>query len=231
MPNNDDVNAILQQLRARTEQRLNGDNSASASAVTKPAAAPTAGGDADKLLEQLRAQRAQKEQPAAATSAADSTAVLPPLPAEPKQPAEEAAVPMRETVVLTPAQPEPAETEQPEPQPHAENSLPEPGIFAGIDASEELDEAALRAQARAEKAKLRESRKALINKQSGGEKRGFFKAIGQVLLFLILVFAVILAVLYLLQTLAGIQIINVESILDSSLRAVLSALRLALRLV
>ena len=105
------------------------------------------------------------------------------------------------------------------------------GIFAGIDASEEVDEAALRAQMRAEKAKLRESRKALINKQSGGEKRGFFKAIGQILLFLILVFAVILAVLYLLQTLAGIQVINVESIFDASVGAVLSALRLALRLL
>ena len=226
MPNNDDVNAILQQLRARTEQRLNSD-SAPAAAAEKPAVSSSAGSDADKLLEQLRTQREQK-QPSAPAPAPAETAVLPPMP---KAEAEETAVPMQETVVLTPEQPVPAADELPEMQPQAENSLPEPGIFAGIDASEEVDEAALREQMRAEKAKLRESRKALINKQSGGEKRGFFKAIGQILLFLILVFAVILAVLYLLQTLAGIQVINVESIFDASVGAVLSALRLALRLL
>ena len=226
MPNNDDVNAILQQLRARTEQRLNSD-SAPAAAAEKPAVSSSAGSDADKLLEQLRAQREQT-QPSAPAPAPAETAVLPPMP---KAEAEETAVPMQETVVLTPEQPVPAADELPEMQPQAENSLPEPGIFAGIDASEEVDEAALREQMRAEKAKLRESRKALINKQSGGEKRGFFKAIGQILLFLILVFAVILAVLYLLQTLAGIQVINVESIFDASVGAVLSALRLALRLL
>ena len=226
MPNNDDVNAILQQLRARTEQRLNSD-SAPAAAAEKPAVSSSAGSDADKLLEQLRAQREQK-QPSAPAPAPAETAVLPPMP---KAEAEETAVPMQETVVLTPEQPVPAADELPEMQPQAENSLPEPGIFAGIDASEEVDEAALREQMRAEKAKLRESRKALINKQSGGEKRGFFKAIGQILLFLILVFAVILAVLYLLQTLAGIQVINVESIFDASVGAVLSALRLALKLL
>ena len=226
MPNNDDVNAILQQLRARTEQRLNSD-SAPAAAAEKPAVSSSAGSDADKLLEQLRAQREQT-QPSAPAPAPAETAVLPPMP---KAEAEETAVPMQETVVLTPEQPAPAADELPEMQPQAENSLPEPGIFAGIDASEEVDEAALREQMRAEKAKLRESRKALINKQSGGEKRGFFKAIGQILLFLILVFAVILAVLYLLQTLAGIQVINVESIFDASVGAVLSALRLALKLL
>ena len=226
MPNNDDVNAILQQLRARTEQRLNSD-SAPAAAAEKPAVSSSAGSDADKLLEQLRAQREQK-QPSAPAPAPAETAVLPPMP---KTEAEETAVPMQETVVLTPEQPVPAADELPEMQPQAENSLPEPGIFAGIDASEEVDEAALREQMRAEKAKLRESRKALINKQSGGEKRGFFKAIGQILLFLVLVFAVILAVLYLLQTLAGIQVINVESIFDASVGAVLSALRLALKLL
>ena len=226
MPNNDDVNAILQQLRARTEQRLNSD-SAPAAAAEKPAVSSSAGSDADKLLEQLRAQREQK-QPSAPAPAPAETAVLPPMP---KAEAEETAVPMQETVVLTPEQPVPAADELPEMQPQAENSLPEPGIFAGIDASEEVDEAALREQMRAEKARLRESRKALINKQSGGEKRGFFKAIGQILLFLILVFAVILAVLYLLQTLAGIQVINVESIFDASVGAVLSALRLALKLI
>ena len=228
MPNNDDVNAILQQLRARTEQRLNSD-SAPAAAAEKPAVSSSAGSDADKLREQLRAQREQKPPSAPAPAPAPAeTAVLPPMP---KAEAEETAVPMQETVVLTPEQPVPAADELPEMQPQAENSLPEPGIFAGIDASEEVDEAALREQMRAEKAKLRERRKALINKQSGGEKRGFFKAIGQILLFLILVFAVILAVLYLLQTLAGIQVINVESIFDASVGAVLSALRLALKLI
>ena len=87
MPNNDDVNAILQQLRARTEQRLNSD-SAPAAAAEKPAVSSSAGSDADKLLEQLRAQREQT-QPSAPAPAPAETAVLPPMP---KAEAEETAV-------------------------------------------------------------------------------------------------------------------------------------------
>ena len=112
MPNNDDVNAILQQLRARTEQRLNSD-SAPAAAAEKPAVSSSAGSDADKLLEQLRAQREQK-QPSAPAPAPAETAVLPPMP---KAEAEETAVPMQETVVLTPEQPVPAKRPRPVPSP------------------------------------------------------------------------------------------------------------------
>ena len=73
MPNNDDVNAILQQLRARTEQRLNSD-SAPAAAAEKPAVSSSAGSDADKLLEQLRAQREQKQPSAPAPAPAPAPA-------------------------------------------------------------------------------------------------------------------------------------------------------------
>ena len=227
MPNNDEVNAILEQLRARTEQRLSSD----APAAPKAAPAVSTANSAEELLQQLRA-RTEK------TEAAAAPAVQPELPAPAHEAAETPAATITVEEEKPAAKPEPV---QPAEAPAAEeaapaqpeNSLPEPGIFAGIDTAEDLveDEATIRAREKAERQRLRESRKALLNKQRGGEQRGFFKTVGQILLFLVLVVAVILAVLYLLQTLAGIEVIDVESIFDATIGALLSAVRLALKLL
>lgn len=226
MPNNDEVNAILQQLRARTEQRLSSD----APAAPKAAPAVSTANSAEELLQQLRAHTEKAE-------AAAAPAVQSELPAPVHEAAETPAATITVKEEKPAAKPEPV---QPAEAPAAEeaapaqpeNSLPEPGIFAGIDTAEELveDEATIRAREKAERQRLRESRKALLNKQRGGEKSGFFKTVGQILLFFVLVVAVILAVLYLLQALAGIEVIDVESIFDSTIGALLSAERLALKL-
>jgi len=228
MPNNDEVNAILEQLRARTEQRLSSD----APAAPKAAPAVSTANSAEELLQQLRARTEKTE------AAPAAPAVQPELPAPVHEAAETPAATITVEEEKPAAKPEPV---QPAEAPAAEeaapaqpeNSLPEPGIFAGIDTADDLveDEATIRAREKAERQRLRESRKALLNKQRGGEQRGFFKTVGQILLFLVLVVAVILAVLYLLQTLAGIEVIDVESIFDATIGALLSALRLALKLL
>ncbi|MBQ4094199.1 MAG: hypothetical protein IJC61_04060, partial [Oscillospiraceae bacterium] len=180
MPNNDEVNAILEQLRARTEQRLSGD----APAAPKAAPAVSTANSAEELLQQLRA-RTKKAEDAAAP------AVQPEAPAPAHEAAETPAATITVEEEKPAAKPEPVQpaeapaTEEAAPA-QPENSLPEPGIFAGIDTAEDLveDEATIRAREKAERQRLRESRKALLNKQRGGEQRGFIKTIGQILLFL-----------------------------------------------
>ncbi len=66
---------------------------------------------------------------------------------------------------------------------------------------------------REEKRRARELRKALVDKENGAS-RGLIGEILYVILFVLLVAVTILAVLYLLQTIAGIKIIDVESLFD-----------------
>lgn len=66
---------------------------------------------------------------------------------------------------------------------------------------------------REQKRKAKEYRRALVEKENGSS-RGIIGEIFYVLLFVILVVLTILAVLYLLQTIAGIKILDVEAIFD-----------------
>ncbi len=66
---------------------------------------------------------------------------------------------------------------------------------------------------REQKKRAREFRRALVEKENGSG-RGIIGEIFYVILFIILVILTILAVLYLLQTIAGIKILDVESVFD-----------------
>ncbi|MBR3355887.1 MAG: hypothetical protein IKG47_11145 [Oscillospiraceae bacterium] len=66
---------------------------------------------------------------------------------------------------------------------------------------------------REQKKRAKEFRRALVEKENGSG-RGLIGEIFYVILFIILVILTILAVLYLLQTIAGIKILDVESVFD-----------------
>ena len=66
---------------------------------------------------------------------------------------------------------------------------------------------------REQKKRAREFRRALVEKENGSG-RGIIGEIFYVILFIILLILTILAVLYLLQTIAGIKILDVESVFD-----------------
>ena len=78
---------------------------------------------------------------------------------------------------------------------------------------EQFVEAPKKVSKRDQRKQAREFRRALVEKENGSG-RGIIGEIFYVILFIILVILTILAVLYLLQTIAGIKILDVESIFD-----------------
>ena len=108
-------------------------------------------------------------------------------------------------------------TESEKPSVFKANSKEEPQTADNNIEDEEPDPRELRREEararREEKRRARELRKALVDKENGSG-RGLIGEILYVILFILLVAVTILAVLYLLQTIAGIKIIDVESLFD-----------------
>lgn len=215
------MNDYLAQLRERAEKRLNNDTEPSTSSTVLPPASstpepvvpvtpPVEKQQMNVVLEPTISVQETPKQSSTVTETTPLNSITSSLDRESNETmsklmdwsTKESTVAFEPVAIESPVV-APSATPAPTPTSHEEVST-----HSSVEQNEKSKE-----ELREEKRRAREVRRALVNKQNG-TSRGIIGEILYIILFIILVILTIFAVLYLLQTIAGVQILDVESLFN-----------------
>ena len=232
-----DMNSYLEQLRARTEKRLQNESGTESTATPAvQTAAETANEDVkpsslsvDDIIKEADTLRydvpkvtydnESEKMMGDLMAWADREPTVPfePVSEEVSPSADEKSLPLTDDADednVSAKEPEPETISEPARKKKVFKSKSEPEETDDDEEAEEiLVDKPRKLSNREQRKRAKEFRRALVEKENGSG-RGIIGEIFYVILFIILVILTILAVLYLLQTIAGIKILDVEAVFD-----------------